>query len=351
MAGDVPLEDQVLFQPPGGGAFPAGAAAPALHEYGPALRIGIGSGGPPGAPINDEVLSEAERSGLAAFRLRLSNGYKAAKASRPHADVAWGDASAPRLHLDRQVVIRGAPVTPDPNGPADAPEAKRLAGRVAVGLVFVSGPGPLAMTDAQRQKIVAEVQNGLSYLGGQAPARDVTFAYDFQIAQIDVPDTPGPAPAGLGDNARYEYFEQPWRDAALAAIGYPAGGNGIRNYIRAIKAQKRAQSAYCSFFTHYTLNHFAYCSGSYLTMQYANDGWGPENLDRIFAHETGHVFGAPDEYAESNCDCGGAWGYHQRPNLNCENCADTSVDCIMKRNTWAMCAETPYHLGYTLVGS
>ncbi len=350
MAGDVAIDETLLPAMSARTGFPA-AAGPVLHEYGPSVRIGIGSGGPPGAPVNEDALSAAERSGLAAFRLRLSAGYIADKERRPYGGTLWGSSTAvPQLHRDRQVIIRGAPVTQAPGDPPQAPEAKRLAGRVAVGLVIVSGPGQLAMTDAQRRKIVAEVQNGLSYLGGQAPARDVTFAYDIQLAQIDLPDTQGVPPAGMGGNDLYEFYEGPWRDAALASIGYAAGGNGIRDYIRTIKTQKRAQAAYCAFFTHYTLYHFAYCSGSYLTMHYANDGWGPDNLDSVFAHETGHIFGAPDEYAESGCDCGGAWGYHRRPNLNCETCADNSVDCIMKRNSWAMCAETPYHLGYTMTG-
>ena len=32
-------------------------------------------------------------------------------------------------------------------------------------------------------------------------------------------------------------------------------------------------------------------------MHLDNDGWGQSNLDSVFAHETGHIFGAPDEYA------------------------------------------------------
>jgi hypothetical protein len=81
-------------------------------------------------------------------------------------------------------------------------------------------------------------------------------------------------------------------------------------------------------------------------LQYSNDGWGPDNIDRVFVHETGHIFNAPDEYADSHCDCGGSWGYFHLPNLNCENCAPGgSVSCIMSHNDWQMCACTPRRIG------
>jgi hypothetical protein len=83
-------------------------------------------------------------------------------------------------------------------------------------------------------------------------------------------------------------------------------------------------------------------------MHYDNDGWGPNNIDRVFAHETGHIFGAPDEYAASGCNCGGSHGHFGQANGNCENCAPGGgVQCIMRANTWAMCSFTPLHLGYT----
>jgi hypothetical protein len=82
-------------------------------------------------------------------------------------------------------------------------------------------------------------------------------------------------------------------------------------------------------------------------MHYDNDGWGPDNIDRVFAHESGHVFGAPDEYAASACNCGGSHGFFGQPNINCERCAPGGgVECLMKQNSWAMCSVTPYHLGY-----
>lgn len=107
--------------------------------------------------------------------------------------------------------------------------------------------------------------------------------------------------------------------------------------------------AYVAFFTKYRLRHFAYAlrDAARLVMNFANDGWGPDNIDRVFAHETGHIFGAPDEYASARCTCGGAFGHFGHPNANCETCAPGGgVSCIMRANDWSMCAETPFHLGY-----
>jgi hypothetical protein len=33
-----------------------------------------------------------------------------------------------------------------------------------------------------------------------------------------------------------------------------------------------------------------------LVVTYDNDGWGIDRMDRVVAHETGHIFGATDEY-------------------------------------------------------
>lgn len=347
MAGDVNLPEALLLPISQGGAVMA-SPLPVLHEYGPTVRIGLSASYVQQSPINEAVLTEQERQGLQAFKLRLRASYLEAKDLRPHKSSSWsgdGERSPSRDDLDG-LSPPALPLPPEPTVVPGAPQVRRLAGRIAVGLVIVSGPGPLEMTDSQQQKIITEVQNGLSFLGGRAPAKDVTFTYDIQVARITTPDTTGRPPAG---HDPYEYFEAPWRDAALSAIGQGTGRSGVKSYIRAIGRAKGAQAAYCAFFTHYQLEHFAYCRDDCVVMQYANDGWGTDNLDSVFAHETGHVFGAPDEYALSGCNCGGSHGLYGRPNLNCENCADQGgVPCIMRNNVWAMCAETPYHLGYTM---
>jgi hypothetical protein len=123
----------------------------------------------------------------------------------------------------------------------------------------------------------------------------------------------------------------------------------VNSYVQKLRADLGTKWAYCAFFTKYPVPHFAYASigGPRMVMDFENDGWGPDNIDRVFAHETGHIFGAPDEYASANCNCGGSWGHFNKPNTNCANCAsDGGVDCLMKANSWAMCDWTPWHLGF-----
>ena len=50
------------------------------------------------------------------------------------------------------------------------------------------------------------------------------------------------------------------------------------------------------------------------------DTW--TSIDSVFAHETGHIFGAPDEYAASNCMCTNTLGkFFKVVNGNCDTCA------------------------------
>ena len=115
--------------------------------------------------------------------------------------------------------------------------------------------------------------------------------------------------------------EELWRDPAMQSLGYSASFDGVKDYVADLRQDKSAQWAFVAFFTRYPLKHFGYAGRPRIVMHVDNDGWGKDNIDRVFAHETGHIFGAPDEYASSGCHCGGAYGFYRRPNKNCANCA------------------------------
>jgi hypothetical protein len=348
MAGDLPLQEDlvVVREERAGSRAPEPAAETAgrvIHEYGDrvrvlAPRVPDGSAPEPADQPSSRdggpELTEIEQLGAAALELRQSAPYVGAKRSRPRQGEEWdmdgGCTAADPVRAasrDEGAVPRGAPTS------------AYLEGRVAVGLIMVEGPtADLQFSADERTKVVAEVQNGLSYLATADPAAGVSFVYDIRVVRLTVPPDPN-APD----------LEGRWRDPAMAALGYPAAWASVDRYVRDIRTRFDTRWAYCAFFTKYPVFHFAYASigGPRLVMQYANDGWGPDNIDRVFAHETGHVFGAPDEYTASNCDCGGSWGRFGRPNVNCERCAPGGgVMCLMKGNDWSMCQVTPAHLGW-----
>ena len=215
-------------------------------------------------------------------------------------------------------------------------------GSVAVGLVIVNGPtAATKFTAAEQTKVVAEVQAGLGWLAGFNPWAGVSFVYDIRPVSI----TTQPNAAASDNESRF-------RNPAVGKLGFQQNWNGVWDYVEWLRTNQKTNWAYCIFFIKgYPLDHFAYASigGPRIVMDYANDGWGPDNIDRVVAHESGHIFGCPDEYASSGCNCGGAWGRFGEANSNCENCAGAAgVGCLMRANEWKMCSPTKRHLGWGL---
>ena len=68
--------------------------------------------------------------------------------------------------------------------PAGAPTSARLTGSVAVGIIIVEGAytSPEVSED-ERVKVVAEVQNGLGWLASQSP-EGVTWVYDIHTVAL-----------------------------------------------------------------------------------------------------------------------------------------------------------------------
>ena len=331
---------------------PRPATAQVLHRYG---KIEISDleptapmpEGPAAAPVPREAERAAEtlteRLGLSAFGLRSSDRYAKDKAERPFKGRSWGseedDEGPSPIHIPDDDDTSN---DPDIAGAPTAPLSQRMTGQIALGLVLVSGTEEhLVLSELEKTQVIAEVQNGLSFLASQSPAKDVTFVHEIH----DLIATA----AEVTDGSTYEDFEKPWRDDALAQLGFDPGFLGARAFAEDLRERLGTDWAYVAFFTKYRLKHFAYANigGPKLVMHYKNDGWGPNNIDAVFAHETGHIFNAPDEYGGAKCNCEGSWGFFERPNANCASCAPGGgVRCLMRMNDFVMCESTPFHLGY-----
>jgi hypothetical protein len=354
MAGDIAVAESIIVRESGEldevGFNVAGVGGRVLHRYGPKVMItdvpedatqalralsGVATASTSDALDAMAVpdLDETGAFGLAAFKLRNSAEFIEAKTRRPLASEQWDSGAA---------LAPDAPGTGAAAGDeAEAPTSARMVGTVAVGVIIVEGStADLQFSSSEEVQVVAEVQNGLTFLATQS-AGGVTWSYDIRVVSINA--TPAPDTASFGEK------EERWRNPTMAALGFSADWAGVSAYVEDLRNRLGTDWAYVAFFVKYPLGHFAYASigGPRLVMQHANDGWGPDNIDRVFAHETGHIFGAPDEYASSNCNCGGSWGFFGTPNSNCALCASGGgVACIMKSNDWSMCSATPAHFGW-----
>ena len=143
----------------------------------------------------------------------------------------------------------------------------------------------------ERTKVVAEVQEGLTWLG----TRRRPGGRQLRLRH--------PAPSGI------ERAPGPDQDRLRAARGALARSGHDQARLRAATCSASTSTsrrsarnlgtkwAYVGFFTKYPTEHFAYALKPQARHAVRNDGWGPDNIDRVFTHETGHIFGCPDEYA------------------------------------------------------
>ena len=223
-----------------------------------------------------------------------------------------------------------------PEESTGTPTSRYMIGSIAVGVVIVSGTGPgLAFSAAEQQQVVQEVQEGLNFLASVEPRANISFVYDIRLVTVSA--TPGPTDT-------YENAEAPWRNAALQQLGVAANRSGSVQYVQNLRSSRGTDWAYVGYFTKYPLHHFAYAVDEKLCMNYSNDGWGSNQINKVFAHESCHIFGAADEYG--SCSCGGSHGHLGIPNNNCVNCAGGHVPCLMEANVLELCQWSRGQIGW-----
>jgi len=197
------------------------------------------------------------------------------------------------------------------------------------------------MNDTERRGILQELLEGFTFLATAEPSARLSFVYD--IRPIQVTSAPGPYP---GVANRHEQYERSWRDEALASLGYEAGEAGVQAYARHLRSSRNTPWACIIFVTKYLLGHFAYAAAEHIVLGPNHldsqtgtvwnnwGGWELTGVHGVLAHEVCHIFGAADEYKESNCTCGSPHGHLQVPNNNCANCfpPGTQTDCLMAGN-------------------
>ncbi len=283
-------------------------------------------------PLEMEPLGEDAVRAVRGWNRGFAASLRALKSARPGEGKSWG---APGYAPE-------GPVRPPKDVPArdraatEKDTSAYLIGKVAVNIIIVQGQAaPYTFGSMEVDTIVAEIQDGLGWLGSQEPKARVSWYYEIRQVSLDLD------PASVPD-----FSEDTWRDAAMAQLGYPASWSGLEQFVADRRDALGTDWTYAVFVTRFPLWHFAYAFKPRVVMNYDLDGWGINDMDVITAHETCHIFGATDEYAESKCDPKERAGYLLAENGNCELGAGPHVPCIMRRNEWAICEYTRCQLGW-----
>lgn len=218
---------------------------------------------------------------------------------------------------------------------SNTPTSLYMTETIAIGIIVVSGSNELRIENDEVKLIVSEVMEALEFLSTSEPRAKLSFEYDLQVV---------PVTAAPGKTTDYESSESPWRDEALGVMGFSANRQGSLEYVENLRMDRKTKWSYVVFFTKYPLKHFAYADGEKIVMSYYNGRWKPEFINKVFAHETCHIFGAADEYG--NCSCTSTHGYLGIPNTNCINCASNQEECLMSNNNLSLCQWTREQIGW-----
>lgn len=179
-----------------------------------------------------------------------------------------------------------------------------LIGSVAVGIIFLesngtSDPQTENWALSEESRVVSEIQQGLNWWSGQNPSANVSFTFELNYR---VPTSYEPINHQQSD----QYL---WISDAMTYLGYPGGSyfTQVRDYVNALRNSTGTNWAFAMFivdssndpdgkFADGQYFAYAYLGGPFLVMTYDNNGWGIGNMDRVTAHEIGHIFYATDEY-------------------------------------------------------
>jgi hypothetical protein len=243
---------------------------------------------------------------------------------------------APDLPSPEEMALMGG----DSATPGYYQTSEYLAGSVAVGIVLVEsdGSGDPSTEDwaaAEKQRVLSEIVVGLNWWAALEPRANLSFVYDDHFSN--------PLPTSVEPISRPRGDQQYWIHDAMNALGFSGTTYfaSVRDYNNQMRNTYGTDWAFTIFVVdssadsdnRFSDGHFAYAfiGGPFFVMTYGNNGYGPDNMDAVAAHETGHIFFALDQYSSAQQPCTRRSGYLDMENQNsqCGTCA-SNVHSIMR---------------------
>ena len=301
-----------------------------------------------------QAVDESSLSNLSGAARRAAQVWNALLSPQPAPD-AMQSLAVPQAEIANDAMVPPLPelgalntLTTNPT-PAYAETSEYFIGRVAVGIVLLESDGSLDpstedWTEAERALVLSKITAALDWWAVREPNAHLTFVYDDGTA----------APVAT----RYEPITRPfghqnyWIADAMAKMGYTGFSifDQVRAYDNALRKAYRTDWAFTIFVVDSSNDGdhlffdgyfaYAYLGGPFMVLTSGNDGYGPENLDAVAAHEIGHVFLALDQYVSASQACTSRSGYLGAENQNSlyGNCA-SNVTSIMRGQVY------PYRVG------
>ncbi len=253
-----------------------------------------------------------------------------------------------------------------------------MVGKARYNVFFVESNGTIdantySWTCADMSTMVSELSAGLSFWSSKAATYGAPLTFNISYNRPAAPGCAGTTKVLQG----YEPILHPgacvtctgydgdalWVNPIMCNFGFCSGTcwDRVQSFNEASRISAKTNWATSLFIaynpspapTTFTNGYFAYAwvpTGPYSQILWRNDGWSISQNDQTVAHETGHLFGADDEYASSGCaDC--AVGHPENKyvvNGNCQNCNANSAACMMRMSELALCGYTPGQLGWGL---
>lgn len=221
-----------------------------------------------------------------------------------------------------------------------------LIGSTAVGIVLPESNGLIDnddenWTSQEESNVLSEIMDGLEWYIDKEPDAGISWIYDINLA----------VPTG------YEPIKHPiseeglWINELMNELGQGDGNPvtyfpDVYNYVNSLRDSYGTDWGFAVFVADSSNDGdgkfadgafaYAYMEGPFTVMTYDNANYGIDDMDSVLAHETGHIFGAADQYkgawqCDEASDCNVTWGFLGIENQNCQNLACSSnVDSIMR---------------------
>jgi len=253
-----------------------------------------------------------------------------------------------------------------PLAPSNVQTSEFMYGSVQVDIFLVESNGATEnWTSQMRDEVVNQIAEGLNWwrttsMTGGNPAAKLIFHINVHdpwnepsiVATTYEPITLSSEDEGL------------WITEIMNNLGYSSGGyfERVRAYVNDRRITIGTDWGFAIFVVN-SLNDpdgefsnnngafaYAYPNGPFMVQTYDNDGWTIDRMKIVTAHETGHIFGAADEYAGSNCRDDTYHGYLHVQNTNCENGNPATENSIMRSSDNQQLAYSNYQASTPVKG-